>query len=59
MISILMFSTAKKFFEIENKYNVKASYYFRLSTLDYKFMKEIHEYGSEASYHFGRNSSIL
>lgn len=45
-------STAKKFFEIEKKYNAKASYYFRLSTLDYKFMKEIHEYGSEASYHF-------
>ncbi len=47
-----MFQQQKKFFEIENKYNVKASYYFRLSTLDYKFMKEIHEYGSEASYHF-------
>jgi hypothetical protein len=45
-------STAKKFFEIEKKYGVKATYYFRLSTLDFDFMKEIHEYGSEASYHF-------
>jgi len=45
-------ATAKKFFEIEKKYNAKATYYFRLSTLDFDFMKEIEEYGSEASYHF-------
>jgi hypothetical protein len=44
--------TAKKFFEIEKKYNVKATFYFRLSTLDFEFMKEIEEYGSETSYHF-------
>ena len=44
--------TAKEFFKIEKKYNVKATYYFRLSTLDIEFMKEIEEYGSEASYHF-------
>ena len=45
-------ATAKEFFGIEKKYNAKASYYFRLSTLDFKFMKEIEKYGSEASYHF-------
>ncbi len=45
-------ATAKEFFKIEKKYNLKASYYFRLSTLDFEFMKEIEEYGSEASYHF-------
>ena len=45
-------ATAKEFFKIEKKYNAKASYYFRLSTLDFKFMKEIEDYGSEASYHF-------
>jgi len=45
-------ATAKEFFKIEKKYNVKASYYFRLSTLDFNFMKEIESYGSEASYHF-------
>ena len=45
-------ATAKKFFKIEKKYNVKATYYFRLSTLDFEFMKEIEEYESEASYHF-------
>jgi len=45
-------ATAKEFFKIEKKYGVKASYYFRLSTLDFDFMREIEEYGSEASYHF-------
>jgi hypothetical protein len=45
-------ATAKEFFKIEKKYNVKATYYFRLSTLDFEFMNEIEEYGSEASYHF-------
>jgi len=45
-------ATAKEFFRIEKKYDAKASYYFRLSTLDYKFMKEIEKYGSEASYYF-------
>jgi len=44
--------TAKKMFKIEQQYGIKASYYFRLSTLDFNFMIEIEEYGSEASYHF-------
>jgi len=45
-------ATAKEFFKIEKKYGVKATYYFRLSTLDIAFMQEIENYGSEASYHF-------
>jgi len=45
-------ATAKEFFKIEKKYKAHASYYFRLSTLDFKFMKDIVSYGSEASYHF-------
>jgi hypothetical protein len=45
-------NTAKRFFEIEKKYNVTASYYFRLSTLDFSFMKEIIKSGSEVGYHF-------
>jgi len=45
-------ATAKEFFKIEKKYKAHASYYFRLSTLDFKFMKDIESYGSEASYHF-------
>lgn len=44
--------TARQMFEIEKKYNVKSSYYFRLSTLDLDLMKEINAFGSEASYHF-------
>ena len=44
--------TAKKMFSIEQSLGIKATYYFRLSTLDYALIKEISEYGSEASYHF-------
>jgi hypothetical protein len=45
-------TTAKDFFEIEKQLGVKASYYFRLSTLSPELMTEIEEYGSEASYHY-------
>ncbi|MGZ8288835.1 MAG: hypothetical protein ACXW2U_04310 [Telluria sp.] len=44
--------TARKMFAIETRLGVKASYYFRLSTLDFGFMREIEAYGSEASYHY-------
>lgn len=44
--------TARKIFEIEKKHGIHASYYFRLSTLDFKLMREIEDFGSEASYHF-------
>ncbi|MFC6518667.1 hypothetical protein ACFQAT_01755 [Undibacterium arcticum] len=46
--------TAKKIFAIEKKkkLGIKSSYYFRISTLDFAFMREIEEYGSEASYHY-------
>jgi len=44
--------TARKLFEIEKRYQVHSSYYFRLSTLDFPLMREIEEYGSEASYHY-------
>lgn len=44
--------TARKLFNIEKKHGVKSSYYFRISTLDFYFMHEIEEYGSEASYHY-------
>lgn len=44
--------TARKMFAVEAQLGVKASYYFRLSTLDYGFMREIEASGSEASYHF-------
>ena len=44
--------TARKMFELETKHGVRASYYFRLSTLDYGFMRAIEAAGSEASYHY-------
>jgi len=39
-------------FEIEKKYRVYSSFYFRNSTFEAKLMKEIESYGSEASLHF-------
>jgi hypothetical protein len=44
--------TAKKMFALEARHGVNASYYFRLSTLDFGFMREIEAAGSEASYHY-------
>jgi hypothetical protein len=44
--------TARKLFELEKKYHIKSSFYFRLSTLDLRLMREIEDYGSEASYHY-------
>ena len=44
--------TARKMFEVECRLGVRASYYFRLSTLDIGFMREIEAAGSEASYHY-------
>jgi hypothetical protein len=44
--------TTRKLFEIEKKHGIKSSFYFRLSTLDIELMREIEEYGSEASYHY-------
>lgn len=44
--------TAAKMFAIEVRHGITASYYFRLSTLDFTLMREIEAYGSEASYHF-------
>ena len=45
-------NTARFFFEIEKKHEVKTSYYFRLSTLDINLMCEIQKYGSEVGYHY-------
>lgn len=44
--------TTRKMFALECKYQVRASYYFRLSTLDFGLMRDIEAYGSEASYHY-------
>lgn len=44
--------TAKKLFALEARHGIKATYYFRLCTLDLGFMREIEAAGSEASYHY-------
>lgn len=44
--------TTRKLFDIEKKYGVISSFYFRLSTLDIELMRQIEDYGSEASYHY-------
>lgn len=50
--------TTKKMFEIEKKHNVHTTYYFRMSTITPKLMKEIEAFGSEASYHFEEIASF-
>jgi hypothetical protein len=50
--------TARMMFAIEKKLDIHATYYFRLSTLDVQLMKEIHDFGSEASYHFEEIASF-
>lgn len=50
--------TARKLFEIEKKYGIKSSYYFRRSTFDFKLMNEIKDYGSEVGYHFEELSTF-
>ena len=42
----------KMMFEVEKKYKVTSSFYFRNSTFEPRLMREIEEYGSEASLHF-------
>ncbi len=45
-------SGARSFFEIEKEYGIRATYYFRLRTLDHALMHEINDYGSEVGYHY-------
>lgn len=49
---------AKKMFEIEKKLNIYSTYYFRKSTLNKEFIKEINEYGSEVGYHYEEIASF-
>lgn len=44
--------TTRKLFELEKKHRINSSFYFRLGTLDIDLMREIEDYGSEASYHY-------
>jgi len=44
--------TARKMFALETRHGIRATYYFRLCTLDFGFMREIEAAGGEASYHY-------
>jgi hypothetical protein len=44
--------TARKMFALEARHGIQATYYFRLCTLDFGFMREIEAAGGEASYHY-------
>lgn len=44
--------TARVMWEVEKDLGVRASHYFRLSTLDVGLMKQIDQSGGEASYHY-------
>ena len=44
--------TAGEFWRIEKDFGIQGSFFFRLATLDYRLMGEIHAGNSEASYHF-------
>lgn len=43
---------AKKMFEIEERYHITSTYYFRLKTMDRDFMKELERKNIEVGYHF-------
>lgn len=43
---------AKEMFEIEDNYNIKSTYYFRLKTIDIDFMKYLNKKDIEVGYHF-------
>ena len=43
---------AKKLFELEKQHGIKATYFFRLSTIDIDFIKELISNGYEVGYHY-------
>lgn len=45
-------ATARKFFEAEQTFGVKTSYYFRKHNLDIRLFKEVADAGHEAGYHY-------
>ena len=49
---------AKALWKLEHDLGIKSSYYFRLSTLDIHFMRQIAGFGCEASYHYEELATI-
>jgi hypothetical protein len=51
-------ATARAMFEIGQELGIRSTYYFRLSTLDPKLMRDIHAAGSEVGYHFEELATV-
>ncbi len=51
-------ATARAMWEIEQRFGIQSSYYFRLSTLDVALMQRIEAAGGEASYHFEEAATV-
>lgn len=45
-------ATARAMFEVEKELGIRATYYFRLCTLDGRLMREMQDHGTEVGYHF-------
>src|SRR5262245_600214 len=50
---------ARAFFEIEKSLGIRATYYFRLNTIDRDLMREINGYGSEVGYHYEELATLV
>jgi hypothetical protein len=50
--------TARLMFQIERELGVVGTFYFRLSTVDVRLMREIEEGGGEASYHYEELATV-
>jgi hypothetical protein len=50
--------TARAMFEIERELGARASYFFRLSTVDPALMRSIEAHGGEAGYHFEELAAV-
>jgi hypothetical protein len=52
-------STARAMFHVEKELEIKATYYFRLATLDSALMRDMQDYGTEVGYHFEEVASVV